>query len=293
MSDSYNVNNAAYRKRANRFTQIVVGLLAVIIGLIMTVSITAPMYVTSMVKDAGLSTAISHRLMDTVFDALGDVDSEVLANIQNSIEDSKIIDKLAKKYTEAMVAGMLDNKEFNEIDVNIDSELDELADKAYNGIADHIKMGDIQKTIVKAALTYSENAAKDAINNYVEGIYNNIYNRLSSLIKVYGVITSMTFKIIMFVLYVITLVIIIVTNPVNVSRYTLPVIFILTGIVYMIAANVIGGRYVVQISNRYLGRAVFIDAGIAYKVMGVMCVFAVVSFVLFLIGRLIKKNDNN
>lgn len=290
MSEIYNdeIGKVYKTKKANRLTQIGVGLLAVIIGLVMIASITAPMYVTSMVKDAGLSTAISHRLMDTVFDSLGD-NMEALSQIQDSIEKSQIVDKLAQKYTSAMIKGMLDNKEFSEIDVNIDAELDELAELAYNGISSRISMGELQKNIVKAALAISENSARTAINNYVEGIYNNIYNRLNLLIKVYGVITSMTFKIIMFVLYVTTFVIIIVTNPVKITEYTLPCIFVITGAVYMYLTNVLGNRYVAAISNRYLGRTVFIDNQIAYKVMGVMCIFAVVSLVLCFICRLIKR----
>ena len=49
------------------------------------------MYVSSMLKDAGLSAAISHRFMDTVFDSLGD-NMEALSRIQTCIEDSKIVD---------------------------------------------------------------------------------------------------------------------------------------------------------------------------------------------------------
>ena len=55
-----------YRDTAHRWTQIGVGLISVIAGLILIVCVTAPMYVSSMLKDAGLSAAISHRFMDTV-----------------------------------------------------------------------------------------------------------------------------------------------------------------------------------------------------------------------------------
>lgn len=60
-----------YRDTAHRLTQIGVGLISVIAGLILIVCVTAPMYVSSMLKDAGLSAAISHRFMDTVLIHLG------------------------------------------------------------------------------------------------------------------------------------------------------------------------------------------------------------------------------
>lgn len=46
-----------YRDTAHRWTQIGVGLISVIAGLILIVCVTAPMYVSSMLKDAGLSAA--------------------------------------------------------------------------------------------------------------------------------------------------------------------------------------------------------------------------------------------
>ena len=269
-----------YRDTAHRWTQIGVGLISVIAGLILIVCVTAPMYVSSMLKDAGLSAAISHRFMDTVFDSLGD-NMEALSRIQTSIEDSKIVDRIAQKYTTAMVDGMLKEKSFDDIEINIDAELDELMDMTYNKIASNINMGNIQETIVRAALNYSKNAANEAINNYASGIYGDISYRLQPLIKVYGIITSVVFKI---------LIVIIAFNPVRVVRYTLPCIFVITGGIYIFIANIIGNRCMAAVSNRYLGRTVFIDTQIAYRVMGVMCILAAASYVITLIYGMVVKN---
>lgn len=287
--DMNNAGKVVGKRRANRWTQIGVGLIAIVLGIIMSMSITASMYVSSILKEAGLSTAISHRLMDTVFDSLGD-NIDALADIQTSIENSQIIDKIAQKYTTAMVNGMLEEKDYADIEVNIDSELDELMDMAYNGILSNINMGDIQKKIVRAALTYSETAAKQAINNYASGIYGDISYRLQPLIKVYGIITSSMFKILMLFIYITLLIVIIVFNPVRVVRYTLPCIFVITGGIYIFIANIIGNRCMAAVSNRYLGRTVFIDTQIAYRVMGVMCILAAASYVITLIYGMVVKN---
>ena len=278
-----------YRDTANRWTQIGVGLISVIAGLILIVCVTAPMYVSSMLKDAGLSAAISHRFMDTVFDSLGD-NMEALSRIQSSIEDSKIVDRIAQKYTTAMVDGMLKEKAFDDIEINIDAELDELMDMTYNKIASNINMGNIQETIVRAALNYSKNAANEAINNYASGIYGDISYRLQPIIKVYGIITSSVFKILMLFIYITLLIVIIAFNPVRVVRYTLPCIFVITGGIYIFIANIIGNRCMAVISNRYLGRTVFIDTQIAYRVMGVMCILAAASYVITLIYGMVVKN---
>lgn len=278
-----------YRDTAHRWTQIGVGLISVIAGLILIVCVTAPMYVSSMLKDAGLSAAISHRFMDTVFDSLGD-NMEALSRIQTSIEDSKIVDRIAQKYTTAMVDGMLKEKAFDDIEINIDAELDELMDMTYNKIASNINMGNIQETIVRAALIYSKNAANEAINNYASGIYGDISYRLQPLIKVYGIITSSMFKILMLLIYITLLIVIIAFNPVRVVRYTLPCIFVITGGIYIFIANIIGNRCMAAVSNRYLGRTVFIDTQIAYRVMGVMCILAAASYVITLIYGMVVKN---
>lgn len=278
-----------YRDTAHRWTQIGVGLISVIAGLILIVCVTAPMYVSSMLKDAGLSAAISHRFMDTVFDSLGD-NMEALSRIQTSIEDSKIVDRIAQKYTTAMVDGMLKEKSFDDIEINIDAELDELMDMTYNKIASNINMGNIQETIVRAALIYSKNAANEAINNYASGIYGDISYRLQPLIKVYGIITSSMFKILMLLIYITLLIVIIAFNPVRVVRYTLPCIFVITGGIYIFIANIIGNRCMAAVSNRYLGRTVFIDTQIAYRVMGVMCILAAASYVITLIYGMVVKN---
>ena len=278
-----------YRDTAHRWTQIGVGLISVIAGLILIVCVTAPMYVSSMLKDAGLSAAISHRFMDTVFDSLGD-NMEALSRIQTSIEDSKIVDRIAQKYTTAMVDGMLKEKAFDDIEINIDAELDELMDMTYNKIASNINMGNIQETIVRAALSYSKNAANEAINNYASGIYGDISYRLQPLIKVYGIITSVVFKILMLLIYITLLIVIIAFNPVRVVRYTLPCIFVITGGIYIFIANIIGNRCMAAVSNRYLGRTVFIDTQIAYRVMGVMCILAAASYVITLIYGMVVKN---
>ena len=189
-----------------------------------------------------------------------------------------------------MVDGMLKEKSFDDIEINIDAELDELMDMTYNKIASNINMGNIQETIVRAALSYSKNAANEAINNYASGIYGDISYRLQPLIKVYGIITSVVFKILMLFIYITLLIVIIVFNPVRVVRYTLPCIFVITGGIYIFIANIIGNRCMAAVSNRYLGRTVFIDTQIAYRVMGVMCILAAASYVITLIYGMVVKN---
>ena len=98
------------------------------------------------------------------------------------------------------------------------------------------------------------------------------------------------FKILMLLIYITLLIVIIAFNPVRVVRYTLPCIFVITGGIYIFIANIIGNRCMAAVSNRYLGRTVFIDTQIAYRVMGVMCILAAASYVITLIYGMVVKN---
>ena len=89
------------------------------------------------------------------------------------------------------------------------------------------------------------------------------------------------FKILMLFIYITLLIVIIVFNPGRVVRYTLPCIFVITGGIYTFIANIIGNRCMAAVSNRYLGRTVFIDTQIAYRVMGVMYVYTGSSFLCY------------
>ena len=85
----------------------------------------------------------------------------------------------------------------------------------------------------------------------------------------------------MLLIYITLLIVIIAFNPVRVVRYTLPCIFVITGGIYIFIANIIGNRCMAAVSNRYLGRTVFID---------VMCILAAASYVITLIYGMVVKN---
>ena len=63
-------------------------------------------YVNYILEDAGLSSAISERMMDTVFDSLPSDDIEILGQIQDKLQNSPAVDALAEKYAQAMIQGI-------------------------------------------------------------------------------------------------------------------------------------------------------------------------------------------
>ena len=104
------------------------------------------------------------------------------------------------------------------------------------------------------------------------------------------IITSVVFKILMLLIYITLLIVIIAFNPVRDCKVHTPMYICHNRWYIYFIANIIGNRCMAAVSNRYLGRTVFIDTQIAYRVMGVMCILAAASYVITLIYGMVVKN---
>ena len=224
----------------------------------------APFYASDLIKDAGLSSAVSDRYMDTVIDTLPSSEqagmevseyNNMLSDIQNAIQNSSAIDSIAKKYTDALTKGLRDGKTFDEINIDIDEELTTLAAIAYNGITESKDYSDTQKDIITLALVLDKESAQKAINNYASGIYDEMQYRTSSLAGIYQTVTSKTFYVMMILLLALSLILLILFSlPLSVSRIYLPALFIIYGGLEYVAFNVLLNRAAMLLSNRFLGR---------------------------------------
>ncbi len=226
-----------------------------------------PSYTADLIKDAGLSSAVSGRYMDTVIDTLpsswqaGMEVSEynkLLSDIQNSIQDSSAIDSIARKYADALTKGLRDNKAFDEIDVNIDDELSALAAIAYDGITDNQSLSDDLKNRITLSLTLDEKSAQNAINGYASGMYNDLQNHASGLAGIYQIISSKAFLVIMLLLLALSLILLF-SAPLSVSRIYLPAVFIVYGALEFTTFNVFLNKAARLISNRILGRTAYLN----------------------------------
>ena len=152
-----------------------------------------PYYTADILKDAGLSSAVSSRYMDTVINGLPSSEqtgmdtseyNNLLSDIQNSIQNSPAIDSIARKYTDTLTRGLRDGKTFDEINIDIDEELTTLAAIAYNKAADLVE----------------PKISKKYVRNYIEGAssieYASIYNNIKLNTKFRNYVNSLTDSII-------------------------------------------------------------------------------------------------
>lgn len=224
-------------------------------------------YVNYILEDAGLSSAISERMMDTVFDSLPSDDIEILGQIQDKLQNSPAVDALAEKYAQAMIQGIASGKEFDEIHVDISNELVQIASTALTEIKKQIPLSDGMEKLITASLLSDSASAQSAINTYAEGIYDGFSNRLGGLVNLYRILTSQFMILFIALLYIGMVIACIATTPLTVVRFSYPTTFVLFGILYYFLVNVIGNTLVARLSNRFLGRTVFLDPSMGYAML--------------------------
>lgn len=129
-------------------------------------------------------------MMDTVFDSLPSDDIEILGQIQDKLQNSPAVDALAEKYAQAMIQGIANGKEFDEIHVDISNELVQIASTALTEIKKQIPLSDGMEKLITASLLSDSASAQSAINTYAEGIYDGFSNRLGGFVNLYRILTS-------------------------------------------------------------------------------------------------------
>ena len=251
-------------KKSNKPVLVIATIIFLISMFGLNINKNIPFYATDIIKDAGLSSAVSGRYMDTVIDCLPSSEqagmevseyNDLLSDIQNTLQNSSAVDSIARKYTDVLTKGLRDGKAFDEIDIDIDDELTTLAAIAYNGITESKDYSDTQKNMITLALVLDKESAQKAINNYASGIYDEMQYRASGLAGIYQIISSKTFYVIMILLLALSLILLMLFSlSLSVSRIYLPALFVIyAGLEYVIF-NVMLNRATMLLSNRILGR---------------------------------------
>lgn len=282
------------KKTVNKVSFTLLNIVLVLFSLVFIFANTAGVYVVGVLDDAGLRRAYVTRVMDVVFDNLGSEAVDSLEKIQTDIEQRPEIRSITKKYTDAFVDGIWNDKEFSDINVDISVEIDDLA----TYIADEIKTYVTIPTVLDKTLTQhiktKEVAAQTAVQLYAQSLYEDIRSEMAPLVKLYYVFTSNAFKTVMAIAVILVAAALIATTPVRISKISMPVVSIIIGVLYYLLANVVMGRVVFATSNRILGRTASISTTPGYVILGIMAGIAAALFIILTITDIVinkKKAD--
>lgn len=282
------------KKTVNKVSFTLLNIVLVLFSLVFIFANTAGVYVVGVLDDAGLRRAYVTRVMDVVFDNLGSEAVDSLEKIQTDIEQRPEIRSITKKYTDAFVDGIWNDKEFSDINVDISVEIDDLA----TYIADEIKTYVTIPTVLDKTLTQliknKEVAAQTAVQLYAQSLYEDIRSEMAPLVKLYYVFISNAFKTVMAIAVILVAAALIATTPVKISKISMPVVSIIIGVLYYLLANVVMGRVVFATSNRILGRTASISTTPGYVILGIMAGIAAALFIILTITDIVinkKKAD--
>lgn len=281
-------------KPLNKVSFILLNIVLVLFSLIFIFANTADVYVVGVLDDAGLRSAYVTRVMDVIFDNLGNETVDAMENIQTDIEQSPEIRSITKKYTDAFVEGIWNDKEFSDINVDISDEVDGLTTFIIDEIKNYITLPAVLENTLTQLIRSKETAAQAAVHLYAQSIYEDLRMQMAPLVKMYYILTSKTFKAVMFIAILLTAMALIATTPVKISKISMPVVSIIIGVSYYILANVVMGHVVFATSNHILGRTASISTTPGYVILGIMAGIAVALFVILAITDIVinkKKAD--
>ncbi len=274
-------------KPLNKVSFIFLNIVLVLFSLIFIFANTADVYVVGVLDDAGLRSAYVTRVMDVIFDNLGNETVDAMENIQTDIEQSPEIRSITKKYTDAFVEGIWNDKEFSDINVDISDEVDGLTTFIIDEIKNYITLPAVLENTLTQIIRSKETAAQAAVHLYAQSIYEDLRVQMAPLVKMYYILTSKTFKAVMFIAILLTAMALIATTPVKISKISMPVVSIIIGVSYYILANVVMGHVVFATSNHILGRTASISTTPGYVILGIMAGIAVALFVILAITDIV------
>jgi hypothetical protein len=279
-------------KKFHKGVFVLLNILLVVFLLVFLVGNTAGVYVTGTLNDAGLRSAYVTRLMDTVYDNLGSSSIDKLEEIQADIEARPELSSITEKYTDAFIEGVWNDAEYEDITVDISGEIDGLLQFVVDEINTYVTLPSLLSSLVTQMVMSQEENATAAVNAYAKGIYQNIQENYAPLVKMYYVLTSQTFLAVMFALIILLVLAIIALSPLKVSKISMPIVAVLTGIIYYVGANVVAGRVVMTFSNKMLGRTVSLDTSQSIVMLEKLIAVALVLTVVLFVADLFVGNKN-
>lgn len=282
------------KKAVNKVSFVLLNIVLVLLSLTFIFANTADVYVVGVLDDAGLRSAYVTRVMDVVFDNLGNETVDALEKVQTDIEQRPEIKSITKKYTDAFVEGIWDDKEFSDINVDISEEVDGLTTFIIDEIKTYVTLPAVLENTVTQLIRSKETAAQAAVQLYAQSIYEDLRTEMAPLVKMYYILTSKMFKAVVLIAILLIAIALIATTPVTVTRVSMPVVSIIIGCLYYILANVVMGRVVFATSNRILGRTASISTTPGYVILGIMAGIAAALFIILTITYIVinkKKAD--
>lgn len=275
-----------------RILNVLIGLLFIISVTVLGSSFLAKKVLVDAISQAGVDTAISHRMMDAVFGYAGADDTEWIAKIQNKIEKNGEVQAITQKVMNEITEDLSSGKAYKDVDVT--KELNRILDDSMQEIKDtNPELSDDMLAMMKQQLKEELVDVQDVLNSYASNLYDNMNDSSTvqgKVAKLYTVLLSIPCRVAagaaILVLAVLT---ILLGYPRYRGLFSLGVEGLICGIIFAPGIGLMGNKVLSLLTDRILGRTIDVNLK-AFLWMG--CISAGAGVVFLLAGLIVSWKDD-
>lgn len=275
-----------------RILNVLIGLLFIISVTVLGSSFLAKKVLVDAISQAGVDTAISHRMMDAVFGYAEADDTEWIANIQNKIEKNGEVQAITQKVMNEITEDLSSGKAYKDVDVT--KELNRILDDSMQEIKDtNPELNDDMLAMMKQQLKEELVDVQDVLNSYASNLYDNMNDTSTvqgKVAKLYTILLSMPCRVAagaaILILAVLT---ILLGYPRYRGLFSLGVEGLICGVVFAPGIGLMGNKVLSLLTDRILGRTIDVNLK-AFLWMG--CISAGAGVVFLLAGLIVSWKDD-
>lgn len=275
-----------------RILNVLIGLLFIISVTVLGSSFLAKKVLVDAISQAGVDTAISHRMMDAVFGYAGADDTEWIAKIQNKIEKNGEVQAITQKVMNEITEDLSSGKAYKDVDVT--KELNRILDDSMQEIKDtNPELNDDMLAMMKQQLKEELVDVQDVLNSYASNLYDNMNDTSTvqgKVAKLYTILLSMPCRVAagaaILILAVLT---ILLDYPRYRGLFSLGVEGLICGVIFAPGIGLMGNKVLSLLTDRILGRMIDVNLK-AFLWMG--CISAGAGVVFLLAGLIVSWKDD-
>ena len=275
-----------------RILNVLIGLLFIISVTVLGSSFLAKKVLVDAISQAGVDTAISHRMMDAVFGYAGADDTEWIANIQNKIEKNGEVQAITQKVMNEITEDLSSGKAYKDVDVT--KELNRILDDSMQEIKDtNPELNDDMLAMMKQQLKEELVDVQDVLNSYASNLYDNMNDTSTvqgKVAKLYTILLSMPCRVAVgAAILILAVLTILLGHPRYRGLFSLGVEGLICGVIFAPGIGLMGNKVLSLLTDRILGRTIDVNLK-AFLWMG--CISAGAGVVFLLAGLIVSWKDD-
>ena len=268
----------------------------IIVGFIvclMCISFSAKDMIVQTVNEGAIGRAVAIRIMDVVDEAFPDTPIDTLVDIQEALGNSEVLDTITGMYIDAMSDAISNNQVPQYPDIS--NDLVTLANETINTIENHlnIEISESQQQVILSQLLEKSQDIESSIQTYTDSLINTSYlpDVQSMLMKIYQFITSWIFRVILLIVLIMSVYLIVSwKQSLNKIMIHLGIPVFIVGIVVAWIIPSIAQSIGFELTNHFLGRAMYINTGMV-QIIGMIVL--VIGIALVLTSKIIQRQKQS